>query len=162
MPTDTYGVQPSILLDNPASPYSAEDLKAIHADPMYKLVSGTRDAYWTKHIADKLAQDVTKSDDVRNLGELVGGSAKELERLWRMAACMSDAPVSTKYPYLPVMTAKAASVAAGLAKASKTDAGDTSDNSQEGPAVQQNSIIFHAITFPLIRHLSRTKISEFI
>ena len=93
----------AIMISGGSFPKTMEDLNSSHKDPTYELVSGAREAYFVKKLAGTLARNVTESDDVRNLASLIQDSARELERSWRMAACISNVPVSTAHPYLPVM-----------------------------------------------------------
>ena len=93
----------AISISHGAHPKTLEDLDASHKDPTYELVSGTREAYFIKKLAGILAHKVAQSDDVRNIASLVQDAARELERSWRMASCISNVPVSTGYPYLPTM-----------------------------------------------------------
>ncbi len=106
---------PAMLIASSSSQQSLSDFKALAKDPMYSVITGAREAYLAKYLAHTLGHKVTQSDDVRNLADLIERSAKEIERLWRTAACMSDAPVSTSYPYLPVMPIKPyAALSSGL------------------------------------------------
>ena len=93
-------------ISSASHPKTMDDLNTFHKDSMYELVSATRAAYLMKILASKLASHVTKSSNVRDLANLITDSAREQERSLRMAACMSNAPVSTTYPYLPVMPTK--------------------------------------------------------
>jgi hypothetical protein len=117
----------AIMISGGAFPKTMEDLSASHKDPTYELVSGAREAYFVKKLAGTLARNVTESGDVRNLASLIQDAARELERSWRMAACISNVPVSTAHPYLPVMPHAPASGEAAT--------GSSSDN----PAASQNA-----------------------
>lgn len=94
---------PAILISSGTHPKTFSDLDMLHKDPMYELVTGAREAYFLKQLAQKLGREISHSKDVQNLSSLIGDSARELERTWRMAACISNTPVSTAYPYLPTM-----------------------------------------------------------
>ncbi len=98
-------------------PKTMDDLNTFHKDSMYELVSAVRDAYIMKTLASKLASNVTKSSNVRDMANLIADTAREQERALRMAACIANAPVSTTHPYLPVMPTK---VSAPLAQAGPT------------------------------------------
>ena len=93
----------AIMISSGSHPKTLEDLNQFHKDPMYELVSGTREAYLIKKLAGELATHVSKSENVQSIARLISDSASELERSWRMGSCMSNAPVSTAYPYLPTM-----------------------------------------------------------
>ena len=92
-------------------PKTLEDLNSFHKDSLYELVSATRQAYLMKAIANKLAS-TTKSSNARDMANLIADSAREQERSLRMASCIANAPVSTAYPYLPVMPTKLSASAA--------------------------------------------------
>ena len=110
-------------------PKSLEDLNASHNDPTYELVSGAREAYFIKKIAGMLSRKFAQSEDVRNLSHLVQDSARELERNWRMAACISNVPVSTGYPYLPMMPAAPSVPSVDAAAGPQAGAASTVDQS---------------------------------
>ena len=120
----------AVLISNASHPKTLQDLDTVHKDPMYELVTGARQAYFIKHLANKLATKVSHSGDVTNIASLVNNSARELERNWRMAACMANTPVSTGYPYLPTMPAGsvAAPVPGAAPVAAVTKAGISVDS----------------------------------
>jgi hypothetical protein len=93
----------SIMISSATHPKSLDDLNQFHKDPMYELISGTREAYLIKKLAGDLSTNVSKSENVQSLARLISDTSNELERSWRMGSCMSNAPVSTTYPYLPTM-----------------------------------------------------------
>jgi hypothetical protein len=96
----------SIQISSGTHPKTLEDLNSFHKDSLYELVTAAREAYLMKHLAGKLASAVTKSSNVRDMSHLIADSAREQERTLRMAACIANAPVSTTYPYLPLMPTK--------------------------------------------------------
>lgn len=96
----------SIQISSGTHPKTLADLDSFHKDSLYELVSAARGAYLMKLLAGKLATHVTKSSNVRDMSHLITDSARELERSLRMAACIANAPVSTTYPYLPLMPTK--------------------------------------------------------
>lgn len=102
----------AILISSVSHPKTLKDLDLLHKDPMYELVTGAREALLMKKLAHKLGTDVSKSKDVQNLSALISDSSREVERTWRMAACMANTPVSTSYPFLPTMPSVAAVVKA--------------------------------------------------
>ena len=109
-----HAVQPdyapfSFQISSVTHPKTLEDLDTFHKDSVYELVSAAREAYIMKVLANKLASGVTKSSNVRDMANLIADSAREQERSLRMAACIANAPVSTTYPYLPVMPTKLSS-----------------------------------------------------
>lgn len=112
----------AIMISGGAFPKTMADLSSSHKDPTYELVSGAREAYFVKKLAGTLARNVTESEDVRNLASLIQDSARELERSWRMAACISNVPVSTAHPYLPVVPHAPASGEAAIGSASDNPA----------------------------------------
>ena len=93
----------AILISRGHLPQKFEDLDMFHKDPMYELINGAKEAYFLKYIASKLGNQVAQSEDVKELARVIENSAREMERSWRTAACMANAPVSTGYPYLPTM-----------------------------------------------------------
>lgn len=166
---------PAILIASSSAQKSLDDFDVLAKDPLHSIITGAREAYLIKYLAHKLGHNITKSDDVRNLSELIGKSAKEIERLWRTAACMADAPVSTSYPFLPVMPMKAhfgpssrmntendamktISETSGQG-ATLSEPQPALDGSQRGPSRSEDGaptksafIEFTGSLFPLIRH----------
>jgi hypothetical protein len=122
----------AISVSHGSYPKSLEDLDASHKDPTYELVTGTREAYFIKKLAGILSHEIAQSDDVRNIAALAQDSARELERNWRMASCISNVPVSTGYPYLPTMPTK-------LDPTAGASSSDVSSKGTEGPSVSSTS-----------------------
>lgn len=111
MPTHTQQIEYSpfsIQISSGTHPKTLEELGSFQKDSLYELVSAAREAYLIKYLAGKLATDVTKSSNVRDMSHLIADSAREQERSLRMAACIANAPVSTTDPYLPLMPSKLA------------------------------------------------------
>ena len=94
---------PAVLIGTSGQPGTFDDLDSLHKDSLHEAITGAREAYYIKTLAQKLASNVTKSKDIRSLALLTRDSAQELEREWRMVGCISNAPVSTSDPYLPIM-----------------------------------------------------------
>ena len=110
---EKYQVAPAaIQISSSTQPKTLEDLNIFHKDAMYEVISGARQAYMIKQLAGELRSRVSNSADVKHLANLISDSSRELERNWRMAACMSNAPVSTGYPYLPIMPSGAPAIPA--------------------------------------------------
>jgi hypothetical protein len=93
----------AIQLSRAHLPQTSQDLDTLHKDPMFELINGAKEAYYMKYLAAKLGNKIAKSEDVKDLSRLIEDSSREIERNWRMAACMANAPRSTGYPYLPTM-----------------------------------------------------------
>lgn len=98
----------AVLVSSSSEPHSLADLNSFHQDPLYELISGAREAYFIKKLARHLSSEISNSAEVKNLASLINDSAREIERNWRMAACMANSPVSTGYPFLPTMPGGAA------------------------------------------------------
>ena len=154
-------------------PKSMDDLNSLHKDPTYEIVSGTREAYFMKKIAGLLSRKVAQSEDVRNLAHLVQDSARELERNWRMAACISNTPVSTGYPYLPIMPTLKSATGVAASDSSTAQPSVASSPSTVPMGVDQSSLkkadmefIFRSIMLPFATasHVSgqQHKLSSFI
>lgn len=110
-PTEHVNPLQAIMISGGSHPSTLDDLNNYHKDPMYELVTGTRDAYNIQKLAHRLGHSITRSEDVKNIATLVSDASSELERSWRMAACTANVPVSTGYPYLPTMPAGSLAVA---------------------------------------------------
>ena len=98
----------AIMLSSGSDPSTLDDLNNFHKDPMYELITGAKDAFYIQKLANKLGVKITRSEDIKNISSLVSNASSELERNWRMAACIANAPVSTGYPYLPTMPSSSA------------------------------------------------------
>ena len=104
----------AVLISSSSHPKTISDLNLFHQDPIYELISGAREAYFLKKLAHELGSRVSNSADVQNLASLINNSTRELERNWRMAACLTNAPVSTGYPFLPTMPTVGAAEASAV------------------------------------------------
>jgi hypothetical protein len=120
----------AVLLSHSGAPQTLDDLNTLHQDPLYELINGAKEAYYLKTLSDRLAHRITQSKEVQDLASLVNNSAREMERNWRMAACIANAPRSTGYPFLPTMP----SGSAGEAKVSAGSGGlpDSNQSSNAG------------------------------
>jgi hypothetical protein len=128
----------SIAVPGTSTPVSSDNVDPSLKDPTYQLIAAAKEAYNMKKLAGLLSRKIAQSEDVRNLAHLVQDSSRELERSCRMAACISNVPVSTKYPYLPAMptipkgTLQGSPAAAGPKASSSVDkstAGGSANNS---------------------------------
>jgi hypothetical protein len=161
----------AVMISSSVHPRTLENLNDYHKDPTYELVSGTREAYFLKKLAGKLSHNVAESEDVQNLSALIQDAARELERSWRMASCISNTPVSTGYPYLPIMpsVAKASSASTGATSgdtaAASKEAATPTGNVKSETAIKGAGMTEH---FPLLSvplpysHLRRKLMTSFI
>lgn len=132
----------AVLLSHSGAPKTLDDLNTLHQDPMYELINGAKEAYYLKTLSDRLAHEITQSKEVQDLASLVNNSAREMERNWRLAACIANAPRSTGYPFLPTMpsgSAAEAKVSAGSGGVSGSNPSANAGGSAISGTVPKNS-----------------------